>query len=245
MTRAVDVSGRGVRVNGRSVGVGVRSTIPDSANLQADWDPSVYNLNDGDTISTDWSEADGRVADATVNGDPVYRDSDINGEPAIDVDGSDYFSTSIDPDTNQPRSVYTVVAWDNTTGGSQGLYATLGPNSSDFAYLGGIRNGSPVVGYGDSVNQSGSQPSGYYIDTVSAGSGSGEVWTDDTSQTTVSYTGQSTVGTTLYIGARNNNGTADWQADCRIARILDYQADHDSQTRQDVWNYLNSIYSVF
>jgi len=57
MTRAVDIKGRGVRVNGRSVGVG--SAIPDSGILQYEFEQNVtdsWNNNDGtDNTSAGYS----------------------------------------------------------------------------------------------------------------------------------------------------------------------------------------------
>ena len=218
--------------------------IPDSEDLQADWDPEKAfdaSFNDGETITEDWSEPEGRTADAMVNGDPTYRTDELNGAPAVDFDGSgDYFTTSLNPDTTKPRSVYAVVEWDSTS--NDVAYGTF--ESDNRFYPVYVRSEQIELGYGDNTTLVGSAGSNYHIHTTSFGSGVGEAWVDNTSQGTLSYSGVNAISNTIDIG-RRGDGDSTTELDGRIVRILDYQANHDSQTRQDVWDYLNSQYGAF
>jgi len=219
--------------------------IPDSGNLQADWNPNAAfdgSFNNGDTITEDWSEPEGRTADATVNGDPTYRTNEVNGAPAVDLDDSgDYFTTALNPDTTEPRSVYAVMRWDTATG-EQTAYGAFSTSPNNRFYGAYIRSGQIELGYGDTSALIGSVPSGYHIHSAIFGGGDAEAFDDDTSQGTITYGGVGTVSNSVAIGRRGGGAN---DADVSIVRILDYQADHGTSTRQDVWAYLNDEYSVF
>jgi hypothetical protein len=76
MTRAVDIEGRGVRVNGRSVGVG--SAIPDSVVDQFEWGGPVsdrYSVYEGSAVidqSSPVYERDYSLKVDTSNGTEIY-----------------------------------------------------------------------------------------------------------------------------------------------------------------------------
>jgi hypothetical protein len=76
MTRAVDIEGRGVRVNGRSVGVGAGSAIPDS--VVNSW-----------KLANDYTDSVGSD-DGSPEGSPTFvSNPDAIGDYELDLDGSD------------------------------------------------------------------------------------------------------------------------------------------------------------
>jgi len=84
MTRAVDVSGRGVRVSGRSVGVG--SAIPDS--VVAQHDPTEESSTGNITSITDL------VGSRDLSGSASVTDNGINGLRTYRFDGTEIMSES-------------------------------------------------------------------------------------------------------------------------------------------------------
>lgn len=85
MSRAVDVSGRGVRVEGRGVGVGVGTAIPDSdefqdGSLNSMWtwlsEPTSYSES-GDVLSVDFSNHQGDNLPASGAWELLYQEGDL------------------------------------------------------------------------------------------------------------------------------------------------------------------------
>ena len=71
MTRAVDIEGRGVRVNGRSVGVGVGSAIPDSVVSRPDDTNTATGLSNSIGLvvnrNADYNAIGARISSQTSN----------------------------------------------------------------------------------------------------------------------------------------------------------------------------------
>ena len=219
--------------------------IPDSENLQAHYAARLLDgYSDGETV--DPFVDDNGSNDASATGSPTYRENRVNGQPTVEYDGeSDYHDTGIVPDTTQPRSVY--VVWIVTDDGTNTAYSALDQSgTTDRFYNAYIESTDVRLGYGDTTNSGGSPTfNDFNISTNVYGNGDGEAWIDSTSQHTFNYTGVNDMSTSIFIGGRNNDGSLDTPLQGEIAEILDYQADHDSDTRQNVWDYLNSIYGVF
>ena len=81
------------------------SDIPDSAIAQYDAQ-ALIGFNDGDSITT-WED---NLNNNDITGEtPVYRDSAINGNPAVEFDGNDdYLETALPSSISQPTTVITV-----------------------------------------------------------------------------------------------------------------------------------------
>ena len=227
-----------VTVNGDSV----FSAIPDSGSLQAHYDASEIDANDGDSIST-WPDSAGTF-DAT-GGSPIYRENQVNGQPAVDFDGvDDDLDTGITPDTTAQQSVYVVLSMAETDGFAYDSVSTDGTTNRFYA----ASTGSDFwrLGHGDMSQDSSREPitNEWKITAVTYNDGSGARYNNG--DELVSGTG-SGVGEVLsvYIGGRNIDGSADDHMDVTIAEILHYQADHDDETRGEVESYLNDKYSVY
>jgi len=127
MTRAVDIEGRGVRVNGRAVGVG--SAIPDSGDLQAHYD---------------WRQASGTssVTDQTGNGHDLTGHSGptatINGNQAGLFDGNDDLLTTSWPSESQPNTYFAVFRVENDSGSFQYIFDA----DTDLNHGFGLTNGT-------------------------------------------------------------------------------------------------------
>jgi len=91
MTRAVDIEGRGVQVNGRSVGGG--SEIPDSVVYQ-------YDAGTFATGDTSWADSVGS-ADMSISGDP--QSVSLSDGSGVEGDGTDDYGSAAVADiaTNQ------------------------------------------------------------------------------------------------------------------------------------------------
>jgi hypothetical protein len=215
--------------------------------LEANYNASSYSLSDGSTISASWSDGSGNGNDATVSGSPTLLTSEINAEPAVDISGSDFFDTGIVPNTTNPRSMYFVIEFQgySDTGHFYSAVNTDGTVDRFYAGVSGSSDWQP--GYGDSNPKGGSPPSTdtYVIVEFHYGSGNAEVVKNASSEVTFSYNGVDNMTESIYIGARNADGSVSSGMDVTVAEILDYSVKHGSATRSDVRNYLNSVYSVF
>jgi len=102
--------------------------IPDS--VVAHFDATeLSGFNDGNTVSTWPDEANGH--DATSSGAPVYRASGINGNPAVEFDGT---NDSYDAPVGVTSQPYTFISCVQTPGGS-GIDAIVGTRSSPLTIL--------------------------------------------------------------------------------------------------------------
>ena len=223
----------------------VGDDIPDSGNLQAHYATRLLSgFSDGDTV--DPFSDDAGANDAPAIGNPLYRTNILNSEPAVEYDADDHHDTGIDVDTDQPRSAYAVVRWPNDGNRSRAASVINSSGSSTRFTLGVEGDNSYVLNYGDtfaSVNAA--TTDSYVIVSYRYGSGSGEVYENQTSKGTFSYTGNGDVGLSYFLGAANLDGSADRHLDDNLLELLDYQAEHSDTTRQNVEAYLNDIYGVF
>jgi len=215
--------------------------IPDSGNLQQHYDASSFNLNDGDAVSSLWTDEAGSF-DASVVGAPIYRSSAINGQPAVEFDGADdAFDTGFVKDTNNAETLYLVA---EQTAESLEYFWGASDNGSYFQGLDG-GNGLYYSGFGDGFdNPGGITQSAYRIHSIVADGSALEWFDNQTSAASYSYTGQGSIGVSTYIGARNRADGASGYLTGSIAEILRYGVAHDSTTRQDVESYLNDKYGV-
>lgn len=101
--------GRSVRGGGTPVEV----ETPESA--IAHFDATDLVLSEGDAVDT-WPDNIG-TADLSATGAPVYRQSAINGGPAVDYDGVDDHHQTTAFDINQPNAIIAVVRLDDVSGG--------------------------------------------------------------------------------------------------------------------------------
>jgi len=225
--------------------------IPDSGNLQAQYAARLLSgLSDGDTVDPFSAGSAGPDA-PLIAGDAVYRESQVNGYPSVEYDGSSAHDTGLTVDTTQPRSVYCVWLMPGSVSSETYPYGFLDQDPSNFDRFYGVvmdgQDGDDIrVGYGDNTVQGGSGLyDEYLIQTSIYGGGSMEGWINDGSELTGTYNGVGAEGETAYLGARSNDGSVDGGLDGQLVELLDYQADHNSATRQSVWDYLNNIYGIF
>lgn len=95
-------------------GAGAGAAIPDSAIAQ--YDARDLSLSEGESVST-WPDNSANGYDLSGTG-PVYRDSDINGNPAVEFDGTDDILTiSFPSNVPQPLTIISVTKTDIVDGG--------------------------------------------------------------------------------------------------------------------------------
>jgi hypothetical protein len=227
-----------------SVEASVGSAIPDSGNLGSDYNANSFSLSDGDAITSDWTDGAGSF-DAKPLNTPTYRTNQVNGEPAVEFTGSEYFETGFNQDTNQNRTLYLVCKFDlqNNNGFFYGAQDTAGSgNRTSMGHSGS----NYFASYGDGFNSDTAVDGSKYVLFESVANNGTLTWfADGTKLSSISYTGQGTHAYADYIGARNRDGSPDLKVDGKVARILRYETAHGSTTRNDVRDYLNDIYSVF
>jgi len=141
MTRAVDVSGRGVRVSGRSVGVGSAET--DSAIHQ-------HKLDEGSGSTA--ADSIGSL-DGSVDGASWVSVADLVGGFGLDFDGSndklDLGSTISEVGVNEQFSIGMTINPDNTSG-DQYLYSHYASGSDRVVIA--ISGGSVQISLYDGSN---------------------------------------------------------------------------------------------
>lgn len=76
-----------IEVDGQTVLIDV-TNIPDSTDLHSRYDATRISLSDESRISK-WSDRTGNGYDLSAIGDPTYRTSVINSNPAVETDGID------------------------------------------------------------------------------------------------------------------------------------------------------------
>lgn len=85
------------------------ATVPVTNGLLAHYDASALALTDGDPITT-WPDETDNGNDLT-GGSPVYRDSQLNGLPAVDFDGVDDLLDVVWPSLqSQPNTILVVLS---------------------------------------------------------------------------------------------------------------------------------------
>jgi len=234
MTRAVDIEGRGVSVNGRSVGVGVEvgSAIPDSGDLRARYDARNFNLSDGDAVST-WADETGNGLDLSANGSPTYDESTAVGVPAVDISQSDNMDVSFNSSLSNPFHVFFLgrfvtdnefeVIWGPNTAVSNG-FSGFSQRSDEFA----IR----VLGSSDQQFNAGFDTNTHIFGTL-INSSNAELRLDGTNQGSVDPQASALDGFML-----GSNGNGSKPAQVEITEVLIYEGDKTSKA-SDIEEYLN------
>jgi hypothetical protein len=144
MSRAVDINGRGVRVEGRGVGVG--SAIPDSG-LKHHFDATEISGSDGDSIST-WPDKAGSkdLTQATSSNQPTLKTGQLNGNDVVSFSLSTFLDVAFSEIT-QANHVFIVAKADkledgrifDSETGSDSHSIMLASGSSKFALEAGSR----------------------------------------------------------------------------------------------------------
>jgi hypothetical protein len=126
MSRGIVVNGRGFDVVDRGV---APSTTPDSVVYQVT--AKDLSLNDGDTVSS-WDPSVGSNS-LSATGSPTYRASSINGNPAVEYDGSDDLHRSAFSfgDLSPP---YTFISVSDLADGSSSANEPAGDNNDVRPY---------------------------------------------------------------------------------------------------------------
>ena len=216
--------------------------IPDSGNLQNDYNATSFDLNDGDSITSDWVDSEGDD-DATVQGSPIYREDEIGGEPAVELDGVDeYFDTGIKADTDGEQSLYIVLKQESSTSDTERPWgATSNYTSMDQD------NGRFISRFGGDTHPGGPTPTTdeFVILSFFGNDGDTTTYEDDGEVLSGAGSGSGEQDYSSFIGALNSGGDDTSHFTGKIARVLRYDVEHDSEMRGDVWDNLNDIYGVF
>lgn len=83
------------------------TTVPDSADLQAQYDAQALKLSDGDSVQT-WGDESGNGNDLTAGTAPSYVASGINGNPSVRFNGVGEFLDVAWTAYSQPHHIYIV-----------------------------------------------------------------------------------------------------------------------------------------
>jgi len=162
-------------------------------------------LAGGDPVTT-WPDQVGN-ADATAVGSPTYRATQINGNAAIELDGSnDAFATGYFPDTSNN---ITVLAVTNVTGTHYGaVFSQFNSNNENRLQL-RWDNKEYRIGYGDDLASAGSAPRNTPIlVTLDGRSGTVRVFDNGTLEYSIGYNGgQTPQDGELHLGARDRPGS--------------------------------------
>lgn len=104
--RGLDIQGRGPVSNGRCIVAG--TVMPDS--LVSQYDARELILNDGDTVFT-WNDGIGSNNLSNSNDYPKYSASEINGNPAVEFNGSSEYISGSSRTISTPFTVIAVLRW--------------------------------------------------------------------------------------------------------------------------------------
>jgi hypothetical protein len=229
------------------------SPIPDSENLQEHHATRLETgYSDGDTVDP-WKNQSGST-DATVDsGSPTFRENQINGQPAIEFDSNSWYDSGHSQDTSNPRSIY-IVAYLTPSASNPNQNNSLwgandaGANASS-EITADVTNNNYLHHWADSEATVGTVTTGSYIIVSQVDLGSGgsisNLYQNSNNENTLNYNNTNNVRINDYIGVRNDGGNRRNALDGYIAEIMRYNTAHSSSTRQDVWGYLNSSYSIF
>ena len=222
------------------------SAIPDSENLESAYIADDISGSQDDAVST-WEDSEGTfdATQATESDQPTLNTDDLNGLNTVSFDGGDFLDTGHQQDTNEDRSLYAVVIY-NETGSRERYYGALTTDGDrNRNIVGKESDESHGFGYSDSFETGGTQTTGSFVAVAHiADSGTHTAYEDNSQQGSASYTGQGEVDFSDYIGAQNSGGSVDSQMTGKIAEILRYGTAHNSTTRAEVFSHLNSKYGL-
>lgn len=207
--------------------------VPDSGNLQANWDVSEQPEADGQVIGT-LVDQSGNGNDAVAVSDPMMDVDGFNGKPAPVLDGSDD-RWEVEMTLSQPFTVYSVVSLAATDGSARTIMRDSGPNfvldyydprSNWRVYAGSSVSGSSnqdpelIVGVLDGANS--------LIIEDGTQTGSGDAGTGES--------------TDLGIGARFGGNASPWNG--LMMQHLIYGVRHGEAMRSDIMNYLADRWGI-
>jgi len=205
--------------------------LPVTNNIYYRWKIAGLSGTDGDVVDP-WTDSE-KGHDLTANGDPTLNSGSLNGNDAIDLDGSgDWYSepnsfTSV----SQPFTYYIVLDLDSGT--DQRVISADGPVPLRYS------GSNWFAKYGSSVY--GSSSTSTNLITVRA-DGSNSVIREDTSET-----GSGDVGTgdlpNFWVGGKFGDA-GDELVDGRIGEILVYDVAHSSGTIADIEDFLVNKWGI-
>ena len=230
------------------------SDIPDSENLYAHYDAQQIDETDGTTI-TQWNDISDNGLDATDGTQATYRDSGINGEAAVDFNGSDDRLTVPDSTDDfillhdgSPVSIY-VVAEVESSDGFEAIFDTGAGSSQDVGCLFAAPDADD---YNMRTNNGdGSSTPIRLVGGTPADDDLIELHFDEDAETEAELiVEESQVDTDTITDPTANDSTHNFtigaedggerELDALIGEIMIYQSSHDSSTRSDVRDYLNT-----
>jgi len=225
-----------VGINKLSIVGETKDSIPDSGNLQNNFDArEITGLADGDAVST-WadSESGSDLTQTTASNQPTYKTNVQNSQPVVRFDDSDFMDNA-NISFNSPFSWYVVVV-DAEQPASDNEYI-IDAITGDTSIL-RWNSGSWDI-FGTSELDGGSTASPVILSGVFNGASSaiGENGAD----TTGDVGSPNPDGFT--VGANDGGGSQQLLGDIGI--ILTYTTGHDDATRTEVETYLNNAYSIY
>jgi len=224
-----------ITVDGQTVFSAVLD-VPDTANLRSHYDAkSLTGFSDGNTVST-WPDLGLEAKDLSGNG--TYRSSAINGNPAIEFDGSttEYGPITYSTELSQPNMIYVVLEHENLSGNFQIVDSS--DNTADNRNLVFISQGKWAMFGGGGVIEGSSDLS--ILQITAKFDGSNSILREEGTQTASGNVG-SDAKNGVFIGSRGGN---DRYMDGLLGEVLVYDTDHDSTTIGEVESYLNSRWGI-
>ncbi len=219
---------------------------PPQTNLEA-WFESDFGITkDGSDYVSQWDDKTSNGNDlsmATGSYQPLWIDSEINGEPGISFDGTDDELATATFTSFSPATVYLVVkqdSWtdqdaifDGATQNQQLIYQT--PSSSKFRlYASGA---GPI---------SGDLGTSSYEIIVARFDSSSNALVQINDGTPVTGNVPSPAMTGIVLGNKGTGGSQTaYAGDVRFAAVLVYSEAHDSSEISDTLDYLNGKYATY
>ena len=217
------------------------SDIPDSENVHLEYIASEQPESDGETVDKliDQSDNNRDSDESDTLGSPILNADGFNNEPTIDIGADEAFFTDVDlPST--VCTLYVVVAPPETNVDHDYLREgndVIFEYDDDSGYVTDLRGDAPAI----SRTEANEEVIAYVADSgadealVEVGQGDESDFSDDASDRTVDL---SNIG----IGGRGDDkDTAGNDTGYGLSHYLLYETAHfDSDTRNDVYDYLSS-----
>jgi len=136
--------------------------IPYEDELSANYDARKLSLNNGDLVST-WPDETSNANDLTAGTSPEYNSSAINGNAAVEFDGSTTYLNHSEWSISQPNTLFAVLKWKSTGNGTD-TFAWSG-TSTRQAFV--EKNGSyRMLGGGGNYNNMGGSDTNWHVFTT-------------------------------------------------------------------------------
>ena len=210
--------------------------ILDSEDLHSHYDAFDLDLNDGDSV-TSWTDSTSNGHDLT-GGDPVYRESYINGNPAVVGDGTDDELSGSIASLSTPMHFF-FVAQDEDTDELSTFFST--DDRNDGASILARDNGGEYRAYYETDNTDfGIVDNEVHIYELLYTDTDFTVWKDGAQQTSVS---DSSEFTATEINLFRRVPDDDFYQDGPIGEFLQYDGDK-TETQSDIRNYLSDKWGI-